>query len=84
MSNKTIHIEATYSMYGTDVIEIPEHKEIEDVYIKWDTALIKYTDGSEEKFELELSYEDGDTKRPDNIRVFDEDYNLELYERSGW
>lgn len=78
----SINIEATYALYGYAVADIPEGKEIKDVYIKWNDVLIEFTDGTEMTFDVHFSYEDGDTKRPDHIRVFDEDYRDEIYVKS--
>ena len=80
-----VNIQTEYTFMGYSQIEIPEGKEIEDISIKWNSATIKFTDGTSiEIDDLNMSFEDGDTKRPDYIKVLDEDDNNELYEKSGW
>lgn len=79
-----VNVQAEYTLFGYTQVDIPEGKEIKDVFIKWDTVHIVFTDETKQTFEnVNFSYEDGDTKRPDHISIYDEDYEEQLYDAFG-
>ena len=74
-----VQIEVTYGTYGSHTIELPEGKtwdDVENFWVKWDTAHIQFKgDPTDHTYELETGYdpEDTDMKRPSSVEVYETD-----------
>ena len=75
MKNEIIEVNGRYDIgYWNDSVELPKgktHKDIKDIWIRWDEGEITFNDDTTLEFDIDLDREIiDDLKRPDNIIVF--------------